>query len=122
MPSLHVAFAALVALFIASRLHSRWRWLLALYPVAMGATLVYTGEHYVLDLLAGIAYALGRARRLRGVGAATGRRRAARGADGGRPAAASRGAEAGTCRHERVTRRPLSDLVCLGHLFLVWSA
>ena len=29
-----------------------------LYPVAMGFTLVYCGEHYVLDLLAGVVYAL----------------------------------------------------------------
>jgi len=32
---------------------SRWRALLALYPLAMGTTLVYFGEHYVVDLLAG---------------------------------------------------------------------
>lgn len=59
MPSLHVAFACLVALFIGSRLRSRWRWLLVLYPLAMGFALVYLGEHYVLDLIAGVAYALG---------------------------------------------------------------
>jgi membrane-associated phospholipid phosphatase len=58
MPSLHVAFSVLVALFIASRLRSRWRYLLAAYPVAMGFALVYTGEHYVLDLVAGVVYAL----------------------------------------------------------------
>lgn len=58
MPSLHTAFAVLVALTIAAQLRSRWRYLLALYPVAMGFTLVYTGEHYVLDLLAGVVYAL----------------------------------------------------------------
>lgn len=58
MPSLHVAFATLVALCIAGRLASRWRYLLALYPLAMGLVLVYTGEHYVLDLVAGVAYAL----------------------------------------------------------------
>jgi membrane-associated phospholipid phosphatase len=58
MPSLHEAFAVLVALMIASRLRTRWRYLLALYPVAMGVTLVYTGEHYVLDLVAGLGYAL----------------------------------------------------------------
>jgi membrane-associated phospholipid phosphatase len=55
---MHVAFACLVALFIASRLHSRWRHLLLLYPVAMGFALVYTGEHYVLDLVVGVAYAV----------------------------------------------------------------
>jgi membrane-associated phospholipid phosphatase len=58
MPSLHTAFATLVALTIGARLHSRWRYLLALYPVAMGFTLVYCGEHYVLDLVAGVIYAL----------------------------------------------------------------
>jgi membrane-associated phospholipid phosphatase len=58
MPSLHTAFAVLVAIVVASRLRSRWRYLVALYPVAMGFTLVYTGEHYVLDLVAGVVYAL----------------------------------------------------------------
>jgi membrane-associated phospholipid phosphatase len=58
MPSLHVAFATLVAIIIATRLRSRWRYLLALYPLAMGFALVYTGEHYVLDLVAGVTYAL----------------------------------------------------------------
>jgi membrane-associated phospholipid phosphatase len=56
MPSLHVAFACLVALFIALQLRSRWRSLLVLYPLAMAFTLVYCGEHYVLDLVAGVAY------------------------------------------------------------------
>jgi membrane-associated phospholipid phosphatase len=59
MPSLHVAFAVLVALFITTRLRSRWRFLLVAYPVAMGFALVYTGEHYVLDLVAGTGYAIG---------------------------------------------------------------
>jgi membrane-associated phospholipid phosphatase len=58
MPSLHTAFATLVALFIAGRMASRWRALLALYPLAMGFALVYLGEHYVLDVVAGVGYAL----------------------------------------------------------------
>jgi membrane-associated phospholipid phosphatase len=58
MPSLHTAFATLVAIFVAARFASRRRYLLVLYPVAMGFTLVYCGEHYVLDLLAGVGYAL----------------------------------------------------------------
>lgn len=57
MPSLHAGFAALIALFIGRRLHSRWRWLLALYPLAMGLALVYAGEHYVIDIVAGFGYA-----------------------------------------------------------------
>lgn len=58
MPSLHTAFATLIALFLASRITSAWRYLLVLYPLAMAFTLVYCGEHYVLDLLAGVVYAL----------------------------------------------------------------
>jgi membrane-associated phospholipid phosphatase len=53
-----VAFACLVVIFIGSRLRTRWRWLLALYPMAMGLALVYLGEHYVIDLLAGLVYAV----------------------------------------------------------------
>jgi hypothetical protein len=30
--------------------------LLAVYPVLMAATLVYTGEHYVADIIVGWAY------------------------------------------------------------------
>jgi membrane-associated phospholipid phosphatase len=58
MPSLHTAFAVMVAIAIGWRFRSRWRWLLVLYPMAMGFTLVYCGEHYVLDLLAGALYAV----------------------------------------------------------------
>ncbi|HEV7204665.1 MAG TPA: phosphatase PAP2 family protein [Jatrophihabitans sp.] len=59
MPSLHTAFAVLVAIYVAGRIRSRRRALVHLYPVAMGFTLVYCGEHYVLDLVAGVVYALG---------------------------------------------------------------
>ena len=58
MPSLHTAFATLAAIFIGMQLRSRWRYLLVLYPLAMGFTLVYTGEHWVLDLAVGVLYAL----------------------------------------------------------------
>jgi membrane-associated phospholipid phosphatase len=58
MPSLHTAFATIIALFLARRFHSRWRWLFALYPVVMGVALVYLGEHYVVDVVAGVVYAL----------------------------------------------------------------
>jgi membrane-associated phospholipid phosphatase len=59
MPSLHTAAAMLIALFLAARIASRWRYLLYLYPAAMGLVLVYTGEHYVLDLIVGVGYAIG---------------------------------------------------------------
>jgi membrane-associated phospholipid phosphatase len=36
----------------------RWRWLLPLYPLAMAFTLVYTAEHFVIDVLLGWLYAV----------------------------------------------------------------
>jgi hypothetical protein len=57
MPSLHAGLALLVAAYLITRLRSRWRWLLLLYPAAMGFMLVYYAEHYVVDLLAGWAAA-----------------------------------------------------------------
>jgi len=58
MPSLHMAYATLVVGFF--WLGKRWwqRCLLALYPLAMAVTLVYGGEHYVVDEIAGVIYAL----------------------------------------------------------------
>ncbi|WP_165966735.1 phosphatase PAP2 family protein [Actinomadura sp. 7K507] len=55
MPSLHAAHAALVpALFWRGRGRTTRIALLA-YPAAMGFVLVVTGEHYVVDVLAGFA-------------------------------------------------------------------
>jgi hypothetical protein len=53
MPSLHVALSVLVAWWGISRLRTGWRWLLVLYPLAMAFMLVYYGEHYVVDGIAG---------------------------------------------------------------------
>lgn len=53
MPSLHAGTACLIALYGVSRLRSSWRWLLLLYPLTMGVGLVYFGEHYVIDIVAG---------------------------------------------------------------------
>jgi membrane-associated phospholipid phosphatase len=57
MPSLHSAYAMLFTLFFWSVLPWWTRPLLALYPVAMAFALVYMGEHYVVDCLAGWVYA-----------------------------------------------------------------
>jgi membrane-associated phospholipid phosphatase len=57
VPSLHSAFTALVAMFLWSRVRPGLRPLLALYPLAMGFTLVATGEHYFFDVLLGWLYA-----------------------------------------------------------------
>ena len=58
VPSLHCAFVTLVALFLWSRVRRRWlRPLLLLYPLAMGLTLMATGEHYFFDVVLGWIYA-----------------------------------------------------------------
>ena len=58
MPSLHTAFATLCAGFFIPRVRARWRPLLACYPLAMMVSLVYSGEHWVIDTLLGIGYAV----------------------------------------------------------------
>jgi membrane-associated phospholipid phosphatase len=59
MPSLHAAYAMLIALYFWPRVGAAWRVALAAYAVAMGLSLVYTAEHYVSDVLAGWLYAAG---------------------------------------------------------------
>jgi membrane-associated phospholipid phosphatase len=56
MPSLHAAYTLLISLFLVPRLRSRWRHLLWLYAPVMAFALVYTGEHYVADIVAGWIY------------------------------------------------------------------
>jgi hypothetical protein len=56
MPSVHVAFATLVALVVA-QYGRTWGRVGALYVLAMCVALVYLGEHYVIDEVAGIAIA-----------------------------------------------------------------
>lgn len=62
IPSLHAGYAMLCFLFVAGLVWSRrWRWFVivpaALYPLALSFARVYTGDHYVIDLLAGYLYA-----------------------------------------------------------------
>jgi membrane-associated phospholipid phosphatase len=56
MPSLHAAFPAALLLFFWNE-GRRWRLVLGLYTLAMGFTLVYGGEHFVIDILFGWLYA-----------------------------------------------------------------
>jgi membrane-associated phospholipid phosphatase len=56
MPSLHSAFALLIVAFFLPMVRRRWWPLLLAYPLAMTFTLVYSGEHYVIDVLVGWAY------------------------------------------------------------------
>ena len=61
IPSLHGGYSFLVFLFIATLVwDTRWRWTAAvafLYPVLQSFAAVYTGNHYVIDLLIGFVYA-----------------------------------------------------------------
>ncbi len=58
MPSLHIGYPFLVFL-VATRLWpGRWSWLTVLYPVLMTFAVVYMGEHYVVDCVAGSLYAM----------------------------------------------------------------
>lgn len=58
IPSLHAGFSMLVALVLISYGARPWRrlWILA-YPLAMALEVVYAGDHYVVDVLLGWAYA-----------------------------------------------------------------
>jgi membrane-associated phospholipid phosphatase len=59
MPSLHSAYSLLITLCLWGMTRSRWlRALLAAYPIAMAFALVYTGEHFMIDILAGWLYAV----------------------------------------------------------------
>jgi membrane-associated phospholipid phosphatase len=59
VPSLHSAVTMLVVLFLWSHVRRALRPLLLLYPLAMGLTLMATGEHYFFDVLLGWMYAGG---------------------------------------------------------------
>ncbi len=57
MPSIHEGVT--FAMFLWAREHARrWSWFLLAYAVLMGLSLMYLGEHYLLDLMGGIGCAL----------------------------------------------------------------
>ena len=56
MPSLHTAYAMMAVAFFLPLVARRWWPVLLAYPLAMTFTLVYSGEHYVIDVLVGWAY------------------------------------------------------------------
>jgi membrane-associated phospholipid phosphatase len=57
IPSLHAGLTAAVAAFLWNRVNREWRPLLVGYVLIMAFTLVYTAEHYVIDILLGWALA-----------------------------------------------------------------
>lgn len=58
MPSLHGAFPMMMTCLF---WHKGWKWRIPFltYALAMGFSLVYLGEHWVIDIIAGYAYAIG---------------------------------------------------------------
>jgi membrane-associated phospholipid phosphatase len=88
MPSLHAGAALLVALVLWPGVNALSRAVLLGYAMSMGLTLVYTGEHYVVDLVAGWLTAAAAV----AVGAAVHRHRATHRARSRSPAVAPAGA------------------------------
>jgi len=56
-PSLHAAYPFLAFLF-ARRAFGRAGWLMAAYTACIWFAIVYLGEHWVVDIIGGVAYAL----------------------------------------------------------------
>lgn len=56
VPSLHAAYPFLAFLF-ARRVFGRWGWLMLAYAALVWFSIVYLGEHYVVDAIAGVLYA-----------------------------------------------------------------
>ncbi len=49
MPSLHVAWALIVAWAVIATLHTRWKWIAVAHPLLMALTVVVTANHWWLD-------------------------------------------------------------------------
>lgn len=58
VPSLHAAYATLLAMFIYRLFGKRWGLLAWLYPILIYFGTVYQGEHYVIDEIVGAFYAV----------------------------------------------------------------
>ncbi|HKJ36575.1 MAG TPA: phosphatase PAP2 family protein [Solirubrobacterales bacterium] len=59
IPSLHTAYPVMILLFFWPTGSARVRALCLTYALAMSLTLVYTAEHYVIDVILGWVWALG---------------------------------------------------------------
>jgi PAP2 superfamily len=57
IPSLHAAVTAMISMFLWRRVRRGWRPVLVAYPLAMAFVLVYSAEHFVVDILFGWALA-----------------------------------------------------------------
>ncbi|GAA2721896.1 phosphatase PAP2 family protein [Actinocorallia aurantiaca] len=58
VPSLHASYPLLILVFLVRAFGARRVWWVAAYPAALWIGIVYMGEHYVFDIVAGVAYTL----------------------------------------------------------------
>ena len=58
VPSLHAAYSFLFALYITRLYKNKWKWLAWIFPLLIWVGTVYMGEHYVVDIVLGVIYAL----------------------------------------------------------------
>lgn len=58
VPSLHAAYAFLIAWFTVKLFKNKWRYLIWIYPFLIWVGTVYMGEHYAIDAILGIIYAI----------------------------------------------------------------
>ncbi len=58
MPSLHAAYSMLFVLFTLRLFKSKWKYLAWIYPLLIWIGTIYQGEHYAVDAIVGIIYAL----------------------------------------------------------------
>ena len=58
VPSLHAAYATLIAIFVTKLFKTKWRWLAWIYPALIWVGTVYQAEHYAIDVILGVLYAL----------------------------------------------------------------
>ena len=59
VPSLHTTYAVLLAMFVYRYFGKKWGRFSILYPALIMFGTVYQGEHYVIDILIGILFAIG---------------------------------------------------------------
>lgn len=58
VPSLHAAYATLLVIFTYKLFGKRWALLACIYPLIIFVGTVYSGEHYAIDEIIGLAYAV----------------------------------------------------------------
>ena len=59
MPSVHIAWAAAVALLVVVIARTPWRWLAVLHPLATTWVVVVTGNHYLMDAAVAVVLLVG---------------------------------------------------------------